>query len=403
MKSARAAFLTFLFLGLLTSPALAQDPAASTIAGTVTDAAGAPVAGAQVTAVRRATGQKRETTSAPSGTYTFTNLPPGEYTVTVSAAALPPVTYEHVRTEVGRLLDLPLRLVAATGKETLTVSGAPPLAIGRSVVEDVIAATAIENLPLERPQLPGAGVPRARQRARAELRSDQDEQHRGLVRRPARPRRQHHDRRPGQQRRRRGRPAREPAAGRRPGVPDRHQPLLGRAGPVGGVRDQRGHEVAAPTPSRGSASFFLRDDALQGLPATYDRDERQTPSFDRQQYSVGARRSARQGQGLVVRGRGVPQPGRGRAGRRRDAGGAHHPPRASRSAPLDDVLATGRIDVRASAKRRPRASATPSRTRRTPGPARSTAPSDPTASGRRATTVTTWAWPPGRGRSRPRR
>src|SRR6185295_1391108 len=105
----------------------AQDPASSTIAGTVTDAAGAPVGGAIVKVVRRATGQARETTSAPSGTYTFTNLPPGEYTVTVSAAALPPVTYEHVRTEVGRLLDLPLRLVAATGQETVTVSAAPSL------------------------------------------------------------------------------------------------------------------------------------------------------------------------------------------------------------------------------------------------------------------------------------
>ena len=103
MKSARAALRTILFLGLFAAPAFAQDPATSTIAGTVTDASGAPIAGARVTVVRRATGQARETTASPSGTYTFTNLPPGEYTVTVSAAALPPVSYEHVRTEVGRL------------------------------------------------------------------------------------------------------------------------------------------------------------------------------------------------------------------------------------------------------------------------------------------------------------
>jgi hypothetical protein len=49
LKSARAALRTILFLGLVASPALAQDPATSTIAGTVTDASGAPIAGARVT------------------------------------------------------------------------------------------------------------------------------------------------------------------------------------------------------------------------------------------------------------------------------------------------------------------------------------------------------------------
>ena len=63
---------------------------------------------------------------------------------------------------------------------------------------------------------------------------------------------------------------------------------------------------------------------------------------------------------------------------------------------------------RASTCRRPpnddaRASATRSRTRRTPGRARSTAPSARPASARRATTATTWASPAGRARSRPDR
>src|SRR6185436_4678641 len=301
LKSARAALQPVLFLMLAASPALAQDPATSTIAGTVTDAAGVPVAGAKVTAVRRATGHSRETTTAPSGAYTLTNLPPGEYTVTVSAAALPPVTYEHVRTEVGRLRDLPLRLVAATGKETVTVSAAPSLATGRSVVEDVIAAPAIENLPLN-----------GRNFLELSL----------LV------------------------PGNAPAPNFDPTKTNSF--AVSSAGQLG---RSAGSSIAVVTKSgndtfAGTASFFFRDDALQGLPATADPAGGK-PSFDRQQYSVGLG-------GPLVKGRvwwfgaaeyrnqdAVVQVGR------RDV-----PARTIRrefaAAPLDDVLATGRVDVRAS-------------------------------------------------------
>jgi hypothetical protein len=348
LKSARTALRTLLGCAFLASTAWAQDPASSTLAGTVTDAAGAPVPGATIKVVRKATGQARETTSAPSGTYTFTNLPPGEYTVTVSAAALPPVTYDHVRAEVGRLLDLPVRLVAATGQETLTVSAAPPLATGRSVVEDVIAAPAIENLPLN-----------GRNFLELSL----------LV------------------------PGNAPAPNFDPtktnSFPVSSAGQLGRGGnisidgqdnnddvvggplanlPLDAVQEfqiatnrfsaEQGRSaassIAVVTKSgsdsfAGTASFFLRDDALQGLPATADRTTGQKPSFDRQQYSVGLG-------GPLVAGRvwwfgaaeyrnqdAVVQVGR------RDVA-ARTIRREFAPAPLDDVLATGRLDIRASSQ-----------------------------------------------------
>ena len=345
MKSARAALQAVLFLVLAASPALAQDPATSTIAGTVTDAAGVPVTGAKVTAVRRATGHSRETTSAPSGAYALTNLPPGEYTVTVSAAALPPVTYEHVRTEVGRLRDLPLRLVAATGKETVTVSAAPSLATGRSVVEDVIAAPAIENLPLNGRNflelsllVPGNApapnfdptktnsfaVSSAGQLGRGgNITIDGQDNNDDVVGGPL---------------------ANLPldAVQEFQIATNRFSAELGRsAGSSIAVVTKSGNDTFA-----GTASFFFRDDALQGLPATADPAGGK-PSFDRQQYSVGLG-------GPLVKGRvwwfgaaeyrnqdAVVQVGR------RDV-----PARTIRrefaAAPLDDVLATGRVDVRAS-------------------------------------------------------
>ena len=36
----------------------------------------------------------------------------------------------------------------------------------------------------------------------------------------------------------------------------------------------------------GSLSVFLRDDALQGVPATFDRSSGEAPPFDRQQYAA---------------------------------------------------------------------------------------------------------------------
>ena len=96
--------------------------------------------------------------------------------------------------------------------------------------------------------------------ADAALRSDQDQQRADRVGRPDGPRRQHHDRRPGQQRRRRGRTAAEPADRRGAGVPDRHQSLRRRPRALGLVGHQRrdaiGRQHATghlPRSSRGTA------------------------------------------------------------------------------------------------------------------------------------------------------
>jgi hypothetical protein len=252
-----------------------------------------------------------------------------------------------VRTEVGRLLDLPLRLVAATGKETLTVSGAPPIATGRSAVEDVIAATAIENLPLNGRNflelsllVPGNApapnfdptktnsfaVSAAGQLGRGgNITIDGQDNNDDVVGGPL---------------------ANLPldAVQEFQIATNRFSAEQGRSA---------GSSIAVVTKSgsdafTGTASFFFRDDVLQGLPATADPAGGK-PSFDRQQYSVGLG-------GPLVKGRvwwfgaaeyrnqdAVVQVGR------RDVA-ARTIRREFAAAPLDDVLATGRLDVRASDK-----------------------------------------------------
>ena len=121
----------------------------------------------------------------------------------------------------------------------------------------------------------------------------------------------------------------------------------GRSAAVGRQRgDAQRHRHA----SRARPPFFLRDDALQGLPATYDRSSGEAPPFDRQQYSATLG-------GPIVRGKAwwfaaaeyrnqdaVVQVGE------RDAGDAHDPPDASPRRRSTTSSALARVDVRASAK-----------------------------------------------------
>ena len=55
------------------------------ISGTVTDQSGAVVPGAQVTAVETATNISYKAVTSSAGEFAFSNLPVGDYTVTVSA------------------------------------------------------------------------------------------------------------------------------------------------------------------------------------------------------------------------------------------------------------------------------------------------------------------------------
>src|SRR5215468_2993894 len=75
---------------------LAQIGGAGSIQGAVTDATGAVIPGANVTATNVATAVKTERLTAEAGLYVITPLPPGEYTVSASIAGFRPVVQEKV-------------------------------------------------------------------------------------------------------------------------------------------------------------------------------------------------------------------------------------------------------------------------------------------------------------------
>ncbi|MDE3202519.1 MAG: carboxypeptidase regulatory-like domain-containing protein [Acidobacteriota bacterium] len=114
-------FLLAILVGLLLSsvPVQAQSDNAS-ISGMVTDSTGAVLPGATVTISNEATGGVRTSTSNETGFYTITNLPPGNYTVKVTAAGFESfvVTHNHLQPSIGLRIDASLHV----GSSTATVN-----------------------------------------------------------------------------------------------------------------------------------------------------------------------------------------------------------------------------------------------------------------------------------------
>jgi hypothetical protein len=135
----------------LSTPALyAQGITTGTISGTVTDSSGAVIPGAHVMAVGTSTGITLSSTSKGDGNYTFTNVPIGSYTVTVSAPGFTDYKAQDVAVSSGNTLALG-KAVLSTGSATqeVTVSSAAALVdTTQAQVSSTFASEQLENLPL---------------------------------------------------------------------------------------------------------------------------------------------------------------------------------------------------------------------------------------------------------------
>jgi Carboxypeptidase regulatory-like domain/TonB dependent receptor len=133
---------------VLVISATAQLPT-STLNGTVSDPQGAVVSGAQVAITSNATGVSQETTTGSGGAFAISNLPPGDYTVHVSASGFAKSEFKDVRLEVGRAFTLNVSLGIAKAGEVVEVTGAE-LAVNttQSEVQGIVESGAIQNLPL---------------------------------------------------------------------------------------------------------------------------------------------------------------------------------------------------------------------------------------------------------------
>ena len=273
-------------LGVSVLGASAQQGVTATLRGRVVDPNGAVIPGAQVTVSQKATGVKRETTSNDEGLYVLSNLPPANYEVKVQAKGFAVKLFSNVILQVGRTFDLEVPL-AISVQESVTLDDRFNFDLvntDSAVVDGVIRDFEVQSLPLNGRNflelallIPGNSpapnfdptktntvvISSAGQLGRGgnvtfDGADDNDDVVGGAVQNIS-----------------------QEAVQEFQIATNRFSAELGRSGSsvINVVTKSGSNEY------HGSGSFFFRDRALQGLPATFDRSLGKTPPFDREQYA----------------------------------------------------------------------------------------------------------------------
>jgi hypothetical protein len=137
-----------LFALLLVAPVQAQVLYGSLV-GTVQDNSQSVIANAKVTITNTGTTQVRETVTTSTGTYAFTNVFPGTYSLSVSAEGFRTYTEENiaVTVNVARRSDVTLQVGQVTEKVTVEAT-ALTLQTEKTDVHVELTAHTVANLPL---------------------------------------------------------------------------------------------------------------------------------------------------------------------------------------------------------------------------------------------------------------
>jgi Carboxypeptidase regulatory-like domain/TonB dependent receptor/TonB-dependent Receptor Plug Domain len=148
-------WFTFLLLfclaaasALIALPASAQE-VAGTITGTISDASGAAVAGATVTARDVERGTFWPTTTNEDGVYTLPHLPPGNYDMTVEAKGFDKAHREQFTLILNQVARVDIQLKIGQVSSTVEVSTAPPLLqTDATELGTLVNSSALLDLPL---------------------------------------------------------------------------------------------------------------------------------------------------------------------------------------------------------------------------------------------------------------
>jgi len=129
--------------------ALGKPQAASgSIEGTVTDATGAVVPEAKVSARNLETGFTREVESNHEGLFRLALLPVGIYEVTINKEGFTSLVRSGIRVQVGELVALDVQVMAAGAAERVNVTAdAPIVETTRTDVASAVNDRAVANLP----------------------------------------------------------------------------------------------------------------------------------------------------------------------------------------------------------------------------------------------------------------
>jgi Carboxypeptidase regulatory-like domain/TonB-dependent Receptor Plug Domain len=144
------AFLVCLaVLFLSASPALPQSGTTGALTGTVTDPSGGVIVGATVTATSLATGQERSVTTDTSGSYKFSLLQAGAYSIKFSASGFKTAEVPSVTVNITETPVLNQKLEVGAQSEQVTVeSTAETIQTQNATVGALVGAKEVTDLPL---------------------------------------------------------------------------------------------------------------------------------------------------------------------------------------------------------------------------------------------------------------
>jgi hypothetical protein len=156
-KRVSARFFThsFVILATLLWAAAAWGQASTSLRGVVTDPSGAAIPGATITIVNPSTNATRTTTSSADGTYSFTEVFPGTYTLTVEAGGFQKYQRSGVVLRVSLPATVNVQMKVGSVTQVVSVSGqAPLLNTTNASIGQTMGSTQIEQLPLEARNVP---------------------------------------------------------------------------------------------------------------------------------------------------------------------------------------------------------------------------------------------------------
>src|SRR5882762_4328303 len=175
-----AKFGALAVLAQLIAGSIARGQPTTSIRGTVTDSSGGDVGGASVTLTNPESKIARTATTGDEGGYQFLFLPPGTYTLDVTATGFQKYEQTGLQLLVNTPLTVNVQLKVGGGKETVTVTAEEPAlnlvdaSIGKSFDE-----TQLRQIPLEGRNVPDllslqAGVSYTGRNIADQGRQDQD-------------------------------------------------------------------------------------------------------------------------------------------------------------------------------------------------------------------------------------
>lgn len=141
-----AGLLLLLLLSLIN---VSAQTGTSRLSGTVTDASGAVVPGAKVTAKNEATGVTYTQTTTDAGLYSFAGLTVGSYAITVEMPGFKTINKTGNVLEAGTPLVVDVSLAVGQTTDVVTVEGGyEKVQTNNATIGNVVEQKAIESLPL---------------------------------------------------------------------------------------------------------------------------------------------------------------------------------------------------------------------------------------------------------------